>query len=64
MIEVPEVEKMNLKTGDTLVIRFKRKLRPEERNELHSLGSKFAEGVKILVFDDDVSLSVVSSEFD
>lgn len=64
MIDIPEVEKMSLKAGDTLVIRFKRKLGLEERNELHSLDSKLPKGIKILVFDDDVSLSVVSSEYD
>ena len=43
IVEIPEVEKMNLKTGDALVIRFKRKLRPDERVALRSIDKNLPE---------------------
>lgn len=61
-VGVSEISKLEIKAGDFLVVKVKQRLSSEQVNRLKAdLEGKLPAGIKVLVFEGDVGLSIVSA---
>lgn len=63
MIDIADIRRLNIKSGETLVVQVNGPIRQEALGHLcDAIKGKIPEGVKLMVIDESVSLAVITQD--